>query len=111
MSRRFRLDSEELLNIQMRAFTNSVPEVVMVGEKEKYLTSDEIEAAKLAIWYIFKRAWGRSSAVQAASGSFDSCNKSNVRRAVDTVFPSDYFKCLEISKNRHVVRDNEDEQV
>ena len=109
---RFRIEPEDLLNIQMRAFSNSIPETVMVGGKEKELTSNEREAAKLAIWYIFKRAWGRSSAVQVASGSFNSCNKSNVRRAVDTVFPSNYFKCLERSKNcRHIyVDDDEDKQ-
>ena len=109
--KKFRIGPEELLRIQVRAFTNSVPETVMVGEKEKKLTFNDREAAKLAVWYVFKCAWGRSSAIQVASGSFKGCNKSNVRRAVDSVFPSDYFKRLERSKNyrfRNIDEENEE---
>lgn len=111
---RFRLNPEQLLNIQVRAFANSVPESVLVGKKENIvkLSENEIEAAKLAIWYILKRAWGSSTAVQRASGSFDGCNQSNVKRAVVEVFPPNYFKALERSKTYGLCRrlDDDDEK-
>jgi hypothetical protein len=114
---RFRLSPEQLLNIQVRAFANSVPDSVLVGKKENIvkLSQNEIEAAKLAVWYVLKRAWGHTSAVQKASGSFGGCNKSNVKRAVVGVFPANYFKALERSKNYGLYRrspedDEDDEQ-
>ena len=98
---RFRLNPTQLLDIQVRAFANSIPLTVLVGkhDKEVELTENEREAAKLAIWYVIKRAWGKSTAVQKASGSFDECNKSNVGRAISDVFPDEYFHALERSKN------------
>lgn len=109
---KFRLTPEQLLNIQVRAFANSVPNsVLVVGKKARVveLSEDEREAAKLAVWYILKRAWGHSTAVMKASGSFDGCNKSNVKRAVDEVFPDKYFKALERSKNYRMYKDFEGE--
>ena len=98
---RFRLNPEQLLNIQVRAFANSVPDSVLVGKAENTvkLSKNEIKAAKLAVWYILKRAWGHTSAIQKASASFGGCNRSNVKRAVIGVFPANYFKALEQSKN------------
>tara|TARA_R110002020_G_scaffold251908_3_gene465709 strand:+ start:1997 stop:2350 length:354 start_codon:yes stop_codon:yes gene_type:complete len=98
---RFRLSPEELLNIQVRAFSKSIPSSVIVGKSQKLvkLTQNEIKAARLAVWYIMKRAWGHSSAVEHASGSFEPCNKSNVRRAINDVFPHNYFQSLQVSKN------------
>jgi hypothetical protein len=105
---RFRLSPEQLLNIQVRAFANSVPDSVLVGKKENIvkLSQNEIEAAKLAVWYVLKRAWGLSSAIQVASGSFSGCNKSNVKRAVGDVFPDNYFKSLERSKSYSLFRNH-----
>lgn len=107
----FRLTPSQLLDIQVRAFANSVPQTVLVGkhEREVTLTESEREAAKLAVWYILKRAWGHSSAVSKASGSFDNCNKSNVKRALDEVFPEDYFKSLERSKNNRFYKSFDEE--
>lgn len=108
---RFRLSPEQLLNIQVRAFANSVPDSVLVGKRENIvkLSENEIEAAKLAVWYILKRAWGHSTAVQVASGSFAGCNRSNVKRAVVDVFPANYFKALERSKTYGLCRRLEDD--
>ena len=111
---RFRLSPERLLNIQVSALGNSIPDVVYVGKagREVELSSTEKEAAKLAIWYIVKRAWGHSTAIQKASGSFDKeeLNKSNVMRAVRHVFPNKYFQALEKSKNYNSLYDNHQEE-
>ena len=98
---RFRLSPEQLLNIQVRAFANSVPEKVLIKKSQKLvkLSQNDIKAARLAVWYILKRSWGASTAVQQASGSFEPCNKTNVRRAVNEVFPHNYFNSLQRSKN------------
>ncbi len=111
---RFILSPERLLNIQVNALGNSIPDVVYVGKarKEVELSSAEKEAAKLAIWYIVKRAWGHSTAIQKASGSFDrdELNKSNVMRAVKHVFPNKYFQALEKSKNYNLYNSRQEEE-
>ena len=109
---RFRLKPEELLDIQTRAFTQSVPDTVLVGEKQKLvkLSSNEVKAAKRAVWFIMKRAWGHSTAIEHASGSCAPCNKSNVRRAVYEVFPENYFQKLQLSKNINFYEDLEEEE-
>tara|TARA_Y100000310_G_scaffold38155_2_gene35806 strand:+ start:962 stop:1327 length:366 start_codon:yes stop_codon:yes gene_type:complete len=106
---RFRLSPEQLLNIQVRAFSDSVPEKVLVGKAQRLvkLSQNEIKAARLAVWYILKRAWGHSTAVQHASGSFEPCNKTNVRRAINEVFPHNYFHSLQMSKNCNFYEDLE----
>jgi hypothetical protein len=111
---RFRLSPERLLNIQVSALGNSIPDVVYVGEtrREVELSSAEKEAAKLAIWYIVKRAWGQSAAIRKASGSFgrNELNKSNVVRAVKHVFPNKYFQALEKSKNYNLLNSLQKEE-
>lgn len=108
----FRLTPEQLLNIQIGAFRNALPETVIVGKnkKEVKLSDKEKRAAELAIWYVLKRSWGINNAVQTASGSIGGCNKSNVKRAVSRVFPENYAQALERSKNYNFSKSLQEEQ-
>jgi len=110
---RFRLSPEQLLDIQMRAFANSIPTTVVMGKNKKtvVLSDQERGAAQHAVWYIIKRSWGMSTSVQKVTGSYDfKGKKSNVERAVRKVFPEQYFTALEKSKQGAFARALEEEE-
>jgi len=97
----FRLTPEELLEIQVRTLQDTVPDAVTYRSKTTPLTRKEKLAAGRAIWYILHRGWGRTSAVSKASGSFG-CSPAKVERALEPVFPTNYFTALENNKNRQM---------
>ena len=97
----FRLTAEELLEIQVRTLQDTVPDTVSYRSKTTELTNNEKLAAGRAIWYILHRGWGKGSAVSKASGSFG-CSPAMVARALEPVFPPNYFTALENNKNRQM---------
>jgi hypothetical protein len=92
-------DNKSLLEIQIRALQDSLPEKVDFRGKASDLSKKEKLASGRAIWYVVQKGWGLSSAVTKASGSFG-CSPSKVERALKHVFPDDYFANLQTAKNK-----------
>tara|TARA_B100001094_G_C17468670_1_gene456259 strand:- start:26 stop:340 length:315 start_codon:yes stop_codon:yes gene_type:complete len=94
----------------IEALQRSVPEKVKYRGKLISLNEKQKLASGRAIWYIVKKGWGLSTAVQKSSGSFK-CSPSVIERSVRSVFPEGYFINLQRAKNSNLMRDlTEDEE-
>ena len=91
-------DSSELLDIQVKVFQDSLPDKVVFRNKEKLLTKKELSASRRAVWFIVKKGYALGTAVNRASGSFH-CSPSVVKKAIEPLFPENYFKKLQKYKN------------
>ena len=104
------LNERFTLETTIEALQRSVPEKVRYKGKLVPLNEKQKLASGRAIWYIVKKGWGLSTAVQKSSGSFR-CSPTVIERSVRSVFPEGYFVNLERAKNGIFIRDlSEDEE-
>ena len=110
--KKFRIEPDNLLDIQVSAFCNSIPSKIKVEGKNKTriveLSSHDINACKLAIWHIIKRAHGLHYSIKVGYWKYRDCNQTNVQRVLRQVFPPNYFSNLEKSKNYNLMREIKD---
>jgi|1_EtaG_2_1085319.scaffolds.fasta_scaffold48330_4 hypothetical protein len=100
------LNQKDIIDVQIRVYQAVLPDDVLFRGKKKKLTKREKLACGRAIWYLFQKGYGLSSAVSRASGSFG-CSPSMIERAVKPLFPENYFVELEKNKNRVLLRKTE----
>ena len=95
-------NNNQLLDIQVRAMQQYIPEKVKWRGKLIKLNKKEQLAIGRAIWYIIKKGYGISTAVTKASGSFG-VRDGKVERGTRAVFPKGYFISLQESNNAETV--------
>ena len=88
----------------IEALQQSVPNQIKYRGAMITLDKKQKLASGRAIWYIVKKGWGISTAVQKSSGSFR-CSPTVIERTVRSVFPEGYFMNLERAKNKLFIGD------
>ena len=102
-----RLNARDLLSIQVRTVQDSLPDTVLFQGRPQPLTKNERLAAGRAVWFVVQKGYGITTAVPIASGSFG-VSELKIERAVRAAFPDDYFHRLERTKNRIMLREEDE---